>query len=131
MFVQTMGASITSAGSGICESDPNGKSQHEAGAKMDSGKVRMDLLVDGFPRALKAIAEVATYGANKYTDNGWIDVPEGDKRYKAAMYRHFNSAAMGEIMDSESGLLHLAHGAWGALAVLELYLRSLNGGDNV
>lgn len=55
------------------ESDPAGRSPHQPGAKLDAGKLRADLMLDGFPRALTAVAEVATYGATKYTPHGWVD----------------------------------------------------------
>jgi len=49
------------------EKDPAGKSAGDSGAKMDEGKIRIDLILDGMPLALKAVAEVATFGANKYS----------------------------------------------------------------
>lgn len=102
--------------------DPYGIGQHEPGAKLDSGKVRPGLLLNGFPRALLAVAEVATYGANKYCEDGWRSVPDGIKRYTDAKDRHRLFGAI-EERDPESGLLHAAHEAWNALAVLELKLR--------
>lgn len=108
---------------GPLEVDPYDKDPHEPGAKLDAGKNRLGLVLGGFPRALEAVGEVGTYGANKYTDNGWKHVPDGAERYGDAMYRHLMSAAKGEEFDRESGLRHLAHAAWNALAVLELLLR--------
>jgi hypothetical protein len=95
----------------------------QSGVKYDSAKHRPALVIDGFASALDEIALVATFGANKYTDDGWVDVPDGVKRYKDAMYRHLMAEAKGQAVDSESGLLHLAHAAWNILAVLELKLR--------
>ena len=43
---------------------------HIAGAKDDSKKPRMDLVLGGFPNALWGVGEVGTYGATKYSDNG-------------------------------------------------------------
>ncbi len=37
------------------ELEPNGIDRHEPGAKMDAGKPRIDLVLDGFSRALLAI----------------------------------------------------------------------------
>ena len=104
------------------QSDPLGKDPHEPGAKLDAGKVRMGLLNVDFAKALLEVARVSTYGAEKYTDSGWRDVPDGIKRYFDAEYRHNNAVHRGETVDQESGLLHLAHAAWNALAVLELAL---------
>ncbi len=105
------------------EKDPHGKDQHAPGAKLDAGKIRPALIIEGFPRALKAVAQVGTYGAQKYTDNGWKEVPDGVKRYTDAMYRHLLAEADGELFDKESSLSHAAHAAWNALARLELMLR--------
>jgi len=101
------------------EKDPAGKSAGDSGAKMDEGKIRIDLIFDGMPLALKAVAEVATFGANKYSEGGWQHVPDGFKRYTAAMDRH--RLECGE--DPDSNMLHDAHLAWNALARLELKLR--------
>ena len=105
------------------EEDPNGKSPNEPGAKLDAGKVRVGLVMDGFARALWAVSEVGTFGARKYAENGWMSVPNGIARYHDAAARHDLKMAMGETHDKDSDLLHLAHKAWNVLAELELRLR--------
>lgn len=105
------------------ESDPTGKSAHEPGAKLDAGKIRPAMVLGGFSRALTEVTKVGTYGAKKYTDNGWVDVPDGVARYSEAMLRHWLAEAGGERIDSGFELLHAAHVAWNALARLELMLR--------
>ena len=105
----------------IEQRDPHGRDPHQPGAKLDAGKPRPDLVLNGFPRALLAVSEVAAYGARKYTENGWRSVPDGEKRYTAAKDRHRLMGAV-EHCDIESGLLHTAHEAWNALAALELSL---------
>jgi hypothetical protein len=95
----------------------------EPGVKLDQGKNRLGLVLGGFPRALKAVGEIGTFGARKYTDNGWESVPDGEKRYTDAMLRHLLAKFEGEENDPESGYTHAAHAAWNALAVLELALR--------
>lgn len=94
-----------------------------AGTKHDAGKVQPTLVLDGFARALHAVSEVATHGAEKYGPGNWQLVEDGIKRYSDARDRHRLARAMGEERDPESGLLHAAHEAWNALAVLELMLR--------
>ena len=42
------------------------------GTKHDAGKPRMDLIP---PRAEMLLAEVLTFGANRYGDDNWRDVP--------------------------------------------------------
>lgn len=102
---------------------PNGIDQHAPGAKLDNGKPRHGLVLGAFSNALTEVAKVGTFGANKYSDNGWLSVPNGLARYTDAMLRHHFAEAGGEELDEDSGLRHAAHRAWNALAVLELALR--------
>lgn len=90
------------------------------GMKFDGDKPRMDLLLDGCPNALLSIAEVLTFGAQKYAAHSWHTVEDGSSRYKAALLRHLTAHAKGELTDAESGLPHLAHAACCALFILEL-----------
>lgn len=107
----------------LTETTPDGLGQHEAGAKVDAGKERAHLVLGSFSRALMAVSEVGTFGANKYTDNGWLQVSNAHERYCDAMLRHYLKDQHGEETDPDSGLLHAAHLAWNALATLELILR--------
>lgn len=89
-------------------------------------------LINYFPRALWAVAEVSTFGARKYEWSGWEGVEDGFERYKDAQFRHALKSAMGEEIDPDSDLEHLTHEAWGALATLELYLRKKkNNNENI
>jgi hypothetical protein len=106
----------------VTEHDPTGRDQHEPGAKLDAGKPRPALVLGGFVHALKAVTEVGTFGAAKYTDNGWRTVPDGPQRYTDAMLRHWLADPGGLSSDPDSGLAHAAHLAWNALARLELML---------
>ena len=100
------------------------KSKGLGAIKYDGGKPCVFRgVISYFPRAVKQVAEVSTFGANKYAWNGWEEVDDGINRYSDAMMRHFIYEAMGEEDDPDSGLLHAAHGAWGAMARLELILR--------
>ena len=97
----------------------------EEGAKDDSDKVDLTLITEDMPRALIEIAKVSMFGLSKgYSRGGWLSVPNGIRRYKAAQMRHGLKPSMGEEHDLESKLSHLAHEAWNAMAKLELYLRS-------
>lgn len=104
------------------ERDPMGLDQHAPGAKMDEGKPRFGMVLGGFSRALTEVTHVGTFGAIKYSDNGWRDVPNGITRYTDAMLRHW-FAEDKETIDQDSGMLHAAQVAWNALARLELMLR--------
>ena len=109
------------------ETDPTGRQAGEPGAKLDAGKPRLGLVLMGFARALEEVGKVGTFGAKEYSDNGWIDVPDGRRRYTDAMFRHFIKEATGEECDRKSGLKHAAHAAWNALARLDLELRTTDG----
>lgn len=98
------------------------KDLHRSGAKDDSGKNRVGLMVEGFAAALLEVAEITTYGAQKYTDHGWRLVPDAKNRYSDALYRHLLEHARGKALDAESGRLHLAHAAWNLLALLQMEL---------
>jgi len=83
--------------------------------KFDADKLRYDLIP---PSAMKALAEVLTYGAKKYKPNNWRN---GDKdRYIAALYRHLEAWRAGEQKDEESGMVHLAHALTNVAFLLEL-----------
>lgn len=112
---------------GKTESDPTGRDPHQPGAKLDADKPRPGLVLNGFAPALMAVTEVGTYGARKYTDNGWKDVPNGVERYTDAMHRHLLAEAAGELRDKDTGILHAAHAAWNALARLDLLIRGKPG----
>lgn len=87
--------------------------------KLD-GKLRWELL----PLPLiEEIVKVYTFGATKYDDNSWQTLPNGENRYKAAMLRHLVAYDKGEVNDPESGINHLAHVAWNAIAMLHLSLK--------
>lgn len=95
---------------------------NEPGFKDDGGKVLMGTLLE-FPLALKAVAEVATFGVNKYTRGGWRSVSDGRVRYTDAMMRHLLDGDGVDDGPRGSGLLHEAHFVWNAIARLELRLR--------
>ena len=106
----------------MAELDPNGKSPHESGAKLDAGKLDFEIVFEYFATALEAVAVVAMSGELKYTRGGWRNVPNGLLRYRNAAHRHDLKRAKGETYDKDSKLHHVAHKAWNALAELELVL---------
>ena len=76
------------------------------GRKFDGGKLEYGLLP---PYALQETVKVLTFGAQKYERNNWIHVDDGIRRYFDALQRHVWAWKMGEDIDPESGLHHLAH----------------------
>jgi hypothetical protein len=108
------------------EADPNGKTAHTPGAKMDAGKVPVfQGIFDYFPRALKAVAMVSAIGARKYAWKGWEQVPDGFNRYSNALGRHLLAESIEGPIDSDTGRFHAEQVAWNALARLEIFLREL------
>jgi hypothetical protein len=96
-----------------------------SGKKYDAGKAPLAQGCLGyFRKALEAVATVSAYGAKKYkvaySEQNWRAVDQARGRYLDAMVRHAAAHAAGETDDPESGLPHLAHAAWNALALLEL-----------
>lgn len=105
------------------EHDPHGKDAHTTGAKLDGGKLQPDLILGDMSRAITAVIDIATLGAQKYTPGGWLYVSDGYHRYTNALNRHLLAEnAVGPI-DPQWERLHAAHAAWNALARLELLLR--------
>jgi hypothetical protein len=106
------------------QDDPNAVGS--GGVKYDGGKISVWRgAVDYFPRALEQVADISTFGANKYAWKGWEKVSDGFTRYSDALLRHLIAESRGELVDKDSELLHAAHAAWNALARLELKLREL------
>lgn len=96
-----------------------------SGVKHDNGKIKAAVLAE-FSDALTAVAEVGTFGVEKYSRGAWLSVPDAKERYTDAMWRHLLAEAS-EANDRESGLLHAAHMAWNALARLQIELNEQTG----
>ena len=94
----------------------------ENGRKYDADKLRWDLLDLGL---VEEVVKILTFGAKKYTRDGWLEVPNGEERYRSAGLRHWLYESSGEVIDTDSQLYHKAHKAWNALAELELFLRKV------
>ena len=97
-----------------------------------NGKIRMELVDQGFPLALMELGRVMTWAnENKgYKDHDWKQLPDAEKGFKGAAARHrvkFDAQRafgneMLDCVDEESGIIHLAHEAFNVLALLELAL---------
>lgn len=72
--------------------------------------------------ALEPVVRVYEFGAAKYSRHGWRQGFHWSRIF-AAICRHLFAWARGEDRDSESGLPHLAHAAWGVLTLLDMTLR--------
>ena len=97
-----------------------------SGYKQTEGKLDMSLLP---LRALIEVAQVFHYGSLKYSRSNWL---KGLRLYelRQAQKRHEGKFDLGQQIDTESGLFHLAHKACLALMELELYLQNNLLGDD-
>ena len=112
------------------EQAPNGLPLNLPGQKADYGKSPLYRgLLDYFPRACMAIADVSAKGAAKYSWKGWEKVEDGQNRYMDAMLRHVAKEGIEGPIDLETGCYHLNQVAWNALATLELFLKKLEEGN--
>ena len=86
--------------------------------KQDAGKLRYDLIP---PECMRALAEVYTFGTQKYEEDSWKEVEP--KRYQAALLRHVYQSLEGEKINKEDGGVRvLAQVAWNAFSLLWLEL---------
>lgn len=97
----------------------------ETAAKYDTGKARYDLIP---PEALEELVAVYSFGAAKYEQDQWRKGMEW-RRVFAAIMRHTWAWMRGEDRDSESGLPHLAHAAWGCFTLMS-YAKTGAGQDD-
>lgn len=114
------------------EFDPNGFDSKTPGAKLDFGKQPIfQGVLQYFPLALGAVADLSAYGANKYSWKGWESVPDGINRYGNAMARHITKEATEGLWDLEvlndpkfpGHVMHPVAASWNSLARTELILR--------
>lgn len=90
---------------------------NKQGSRFNNGKLRYDLLE---PFAIEQLVRVFTKGADKYAPNNWLrGLPWMD--VVASLERHIAEFKKGDDFDSETGLLHMAHAAWNALAIVSYY----------
>jgi hypothetical protein len=76
------------------------------GRKFDGNKLEYGLIP---PLAQQEMVRVLTFGAQKYERDNWKKVPDSKRRYFDALERHLWAWKMGEKLDPESGIHHLAH----------------------
>ena len=69
---------------------------------------------------IEDVVKVYTAGAKKYGPDKWQELPDGIRRYKAALLRHLVEYDKGNKIDEETGCHHLAAVAWNAIAMLHI-----------
>lgn len=105
-----------------------GETEMKEGTKYDNGKPPVaEFLLDFAPEIME-VAKVWKFGADKYAKSNWKKVEGGKERYMNALFRHLLQSET-EPADSESGMSHLVHAVFNALATLhfEIEERKKNG----
>jgi hypothetical protein len=94
-----------------------------AGNRANVGKSPWHLVMRDMYRGLQAVVDVTAFGAKKYSPGGWLQGRGLSyvETYDSAL-RHAQAWLAGEEADTESGLPHVAHFAWNALALATLSL---------
>lgn len=87
--------------------------------KYDNGKPNLAVVFGGFPKALKDVGHIGTFGAHKYLPYSWKTVDNLQERYMSALMRHVLEILDKNEFDNETGRHHLGHIAWNAMALLE------------
>jgi hypothetical protein len=90
-----------------------------------SGKLGIDQI------PLEVIAEVGlvyTYGEGKYGRDNWLKGTDWSE-FAGSLFRHYTKFMLGEDIDPETGLPHLAHLIWNAIAIETFRLRGLGVDD--
>ena len=93
--------------------------------RLDAGKRRIDLMPTEW---VLGLADILTFGAEKYEDRGWEAGMDWGRVF-GPLQRHSWAFWGGESIDPDSGLHHLLHAGWNALALYSYDLRNL-GTDN-
>ncbi len=71
--------------------------------------------------ALDEVVQVLKFGAKKYSLSGWRSLVKGDMpKLIGAALRHIFAYQRGELIDSETGIDHLAHAVCDLMFIQEL-----------
>lgn len=95
--------------------------------RYNEGKLRYDLLP---PKPIEDLVKVFTMGADKYGDNNWQLGMDWSKCL-ASLKRHLAEYEKGNDFDKESGLLHITHVVWNAMAINQYYYTAQQYDDRV
>ena len=86
--------------------------------RYNSGKPKLSFMLD-FPNAMEMMADVADYGAKKYSLHNWKKgLPV--RKIADSLLRHLTDYMNGEDVDEESLCYHLGHIVWNACALAEM-----------
>jgi len=98
----------------------------EAGVKHDAKKTRYELLP---PELLEAVAQILTFGAEKYTDRNWEKgISYG--RVFGALMRHLWDWWARKGLDAETGKSHLWHAGCCIAFLIAYEMRKMDSFDD-
>ncbi len=80
------------------------------------------------PECLLAWGDVFTYGEKKYGKSNWLKGTNWHE-FVGSAFRHLLKWQLGEDLDPESGLPHLAHALWNVGALMTYQERGLGTDD--
>ena len=95
------------------------------GLRLDEGKPRVDLIP---PEAMMELGKLYAAGAKKYADRNWERGMPWSQCLGPLM-RHLFKWMAGERLDPETGLSHMTHVAWNAIALVTYELRKIGTDD--
>lgn len=93
--------------------------QATIGTRHNKGKAPISMVVEA-RHALEGLSQVLAFGAGKYARGNWH---KGLKYTETAdsLLRHLSAFLAGEDFDPESGLPHVDHVQFNAMALAEMY----------
>ncbi len=95
--------------------------QDNKGLRYDDNKPRYDLIP---PEAMDELALLYTIGAKKYAERNWERGMNWGKVFGSLM-RHAWKWMRGQEYDEETGVHHMIHVAWNAIALYIYYVRKI------
>ena len=84
------------------------KTMLEQNMKLKLTKTKWHLLDTEF---IKDIAEVLTFGANKYSEDNWKNIDDAYNVYYDALMRHITEWKLNGALDEDDNKSHLVHAA--------------------
>ena len=90
----------------------------ELALRYNDGKPQLVFILD-FPNAVEGLSNIKSFGAKKYELHNWKR-GRGFRDTISSLLRHLMASAS-EVVDKDSGLPHIDHVVWNALALAEWY----------
>lgn len=103
----------------VTDTHQNGAEADDTAMRFNSGKSELSYLLSA-PVAMKGLTEAFEFGAKKYARDNWKKGLERNTIVDSLL-RHLTAAQNGETHDPETGIDHLHHVHWNAMALAEQY----------